>query len=120
MEELQQIAELLRNAAYSDDRLGNDKMPKIDWSIRVTIPRTDRGNLYFSCGIWNNKGPSEPKFASMSFVYEVNIGMKDLQKWNEHGSIYFPPGKFTLERLKTEILMLFSIEKLYEPKETKQ
>ena len=119
METLQQIAEVLRNAAYSDNRLEDRRLPRIDWSIRVIHPKTDRGNLMFSCGIWTTdlpNGGKDKQWRSIAFCYEVGLKISDFKQWNDVGEIIPKEKITTVEQLRTAIISLFCIEQLYMPK----
>ena len=53
---LQEVAELLRNAVYSDEQTN-----EIVWSLRVLHPKTNEGVVGFSGGIWHRADPRNKK-----------------------------------------------------------
>ena len=67
---LQEVAELLRNAVYSDEQTN-----EIVWSLRVLHPKTNEGVVGFSGGIWHRADPRNKKNkgrrnTSISFAFE--------------------------------------------------
>lgn len=124
---LQELAEFLRNVAYSDNRVvkayenrDNPNFPsKLEWSLRVVHPRTDKGGVGFSGGIWTDglpRGGKDERWLSMSFSFEEGVGIYHFKRWNNIGEIYSTE-KPSFEEFKDIVIKHFNVKKLYDSKE---
>jgi hypothetical protein len=115
---LQELAEFLRDAAYSDNM-----SHEIDWSLRVLHPRDNDGSVGFSGGLWTRrntqKAKSRLKDVSISFSYSETQGITQFQLWRDHMEIRgFPFGEHpSFEAFRGRVIAEFGIEELYDAKE---
>jgi len=117
MPTLQELSELLRNAAYSDDM-----KHEIDWRLAVIHPRNNDGVVGFSGGIWHKHNAKLKENIkaniSMSISFDELNGITDFQMWRNGCEVQgFPFGrKPSFHEFKERIIQEFKIDELYEPK----
>ena len=114
---LQEVAELLRNAAYSDDQSN-----EIVWSLRVLHPKTNEGVVGFNGAIWHRADPRNKKNKgrrniSISFAFEEKNGITHFHLWRDNCEIvgHLFGTSPTLEQLKEMIIREFGIVEMYDP-----
>lgn len=106
--ELQELAEFMRNAAYSDNQ-----KHKMDWSLRVIHPRTNDGDVGFAGGLWSLSGSEVEK--SIHLSYSETKGIYNFKLWEDGKEIRYPYGdKPDFDEFKSTVIAIFGIEKLYE------
>lgn len=118
---LQEMAEFLRDAAYSDHQ-----SHFIEWSCSVIHPRTKDGVVGFACGLFHKSVYSLP--SSQKDQYYANVkrnivvdfsfdevnGVYNFNMWADHDPIRFTfGGKPTFDEFKQAVVDAFGIEKLY-------
>lgn len=114
---LQELAEFLRDAAYSDDMIH-----EIDWSLRVLHPKNNDGVVGFSGGIWHRYNAQRKENIkaniSISFSFDEINGITGFQLWRNRCEVRgLPFGKTpTLEQFKDQIISEFKIDELYKSK----
>ena len=103
--DLQQLAETLRNAAYSDGQ-----SHKLDWSLYIVHPKTNDGDVGFSGGIWRNVNDER---RSLHLSFSETKGIHDIKIWTEAGEIFLKKRTLNDEELKKLLKKHFSIDKFY-------
>lgn len=108
--ELQQLATFLRNAAYADNQTHY-----IDWHLSVVFPDSNDGDIYFGGGLWNHSRVKAQRHnISLSFSYSHVKGIHNIKKWKDGSEIFMEKDSMKFGEFKDMVIMLFSIEKLYE------
>jgi hypothetical protein len=116
MDKLQELAEFLRNATYSDNM-----MHELDWSLAVLHPRNNDGVVSFNGGIWHRHNAKRKENIkeniSISFSFDELNGITGFQLWRDAYEVQgFPFGeKPTFEQFKERVISEFKINELYEP-----
>ena len=118
---LQQVAEFLRDAAYSDRQ-----SHFMEWTLRVIHPNTNDGVVGFSGGLWNkDRSMVRPcdhekydkrvtRIVSVSFSYDEVNGITNFQLWADRVRSVFPFGsKPSFDDFKKIVVEQFGIDKLY-------
>ena len=106
---LQELAEYMRDAAYSDDQSHH-----IRWSLSVIHPKTNDGDVGFSGGLWTDNMKTKV-YKSVSFSFSDSRGITDFHTWIDHDEIRHPfGGAPSFEDFKETIIKLFAIEQLYQ------
>lgn len=114
---LQELAELLRNAAYSDNMTH-----EIDWRLGVMFPRNNYGVVQFSGGIWHKHNAQRKENIkaniSIRFSFDEINGITGFQLWRDNCEIRgLPFGETpTFEQFKERVLSEFKIDELYKSK----
>lgn len=108
--DLQELAELMRDIAYSDNL-----KHLIHWSLSVIHPRTNDGDLGYAGGIWDRSCN-----VSISFGFSETNGIYNFQMWVDKSEIRFDFGeKPSYEQLKETCIKHFGIEQLYRSRKGK-
>lgn len=115
---LQELAEFLRNATYSDGLTH-----ELTWSLYVLHPRNNDGVVEFGGGIFckhNAKRPENIRQAvSISIAYNELNGITNFKLWRNGNEVRgFPfrePPSF--EQFKQVVVSEFKIAELYAPRE---
>lgn len=113
---LQELAEFLRNAAYSDDM-----SHELDWRLGVLHPRNNNGVVQFSGGIWHRHNAKRKENiktnVSISFSFDELNGITGFKMWRNGCEVQgFPFGETpTFEQFKERVILEFKIDELYEP-----
>jgi len=103
--DLQELAETLRNAAYSDGQ-----SHKLDWSLNVIHPKTNDGDVGFSGGIWKN---DKKEYKSLHLSFSETLGIHDVHIYTEKSEIYPQIKKINNDALKSLIKKHFGINEFY-------
>ncbi|MBU9728059.1 hypothetical protein [Diplocloster modestus] len=109
---VQELAETLRNIAYSDNQKHN-----LCWSLSVIHPKTNDGDVGYSGGVFHNHHFKGHKDSNFSFSYSESRGIYQFHLWREHDEVRLDcvgkDGKISLEHLVKIAIDEYGIEELY-------
>lgn len=112
---LQELAEFLRDASYSDDMTHES-----DWRLAVLFPRNNKGVVEFSGGIWHRHNAQRKENIkagiSITFVFDELNGISGFRLWRKGNEIRLPFEEIpTFEQFKECVMSEIKIEELYQP-----
>jgi hypothetical protein len=106
----QEVAEFLRNAAYSDGQRHG-----LSWHMSIIHPRLSDGSIGFSGGIWkrtNGTDKLKTPNTSISFSFNETQGITLFELYRDKGKIQIGETP-TFEEFKKRIIKEFRIDELY-------
>ncbi len=106
---LQELAEFLQDAAYSDEQ-GH----RLRWHLSIVHPRNSDGTVHFSGGIWNKREVDDrvAPYLCITFDYNEIQGILNVRTYMGTRKI-FSTKQMSFEDFKKETKQLFQIKKLY-------
>jgi hypothetical protein len=107
---LQDLAELMRDVAYSDDRTH-----KISWSLYIVHPKTNDGDIGYSGGLWHSEcDPKDENRRSVSLSYSEIRGIHGFKLWRGKSEVRFSfEERPTIEEFKEVLIKEFGVKELY-------
>lgn len=106
---LQELAEFLQAAAYSDEHKHH-----LNWHLSIVHPRNNDGAVHFSGGIWNKREVDDrvDPYLSITFDYNEIFGILNVRTYMGTRKI-FSTKQMNFEDFKEKTKQLFQIKTLH-------